>query len=205
MKLKVTLISLILSSCSVFGVLTVKEPAYQLVEKKQGYEIRNYPELTVVQTTVSAEYDDATNIAFNRLFDYISGENSGEVKIEMTAPVSMKPEGVSIKNTGKFFTQRTADGWTMSFVLPERYSIANAPRPTDSNVALAPVSPKKVASLTFTGLWSADNLEDAKQELLQKLAQDEMEFNPESITALGYNPPWTLPFFRRNEIQIEID
>ena len=75
------------TGCSVVGIRTTEEASYTVLAEYDPIEIRDYKELIAVETDVEASYDEASNIAFKKLFDYISGENLGQSKIAMTAPV----------------------------------------------------------------------------------------------------------------------
>ena len=72
-----------IAACSVFGSEAAPEPGYTVVITEEPFMVRDYGELVVVKTSMS----NGSNAAFRRLFNYISGENSGARKIPMTAPV----------------------------------------------------------------------------------------------------------------------
>src|SRR6056297_2896163 len=71
------------AACSVFGGAAAPEPEYSVVLAEPPLELRDYCELVVAKTPMK----DGSGAAFGRLFDYISGENSGARDIAMTAPV----------------------------------------------------------------------------------------------------------------------
>lgn len=75
------------SACSVFAVDSVEEAPYSSVLKDSAFELRDYDAFAVAETRVEADFENAGNIAFRKLFAYISGENTGGAKIEMTTPV----------------------------------------------------------------------------------------------------------------------
>src|SRR5512135_2576789 len=79
-----TLVTMILGGC----IVTVEETKYDVVSKDVNYEIRDYPPYIVAEIIVDGTLESAGNIAFNRLFAYISGKNKASAKISMTAPVS---------------------------------------------------------------------------------------------------------------------
>ena len=63
------------------------ESAYAVIEKDGAFELRQYPAMLLAETLVaSADFEDAGGIAFNRLFQYISGNNRGNRKIAMNSP-----------------------------------------------------------------------------------------------------------------------
>ena len=74
-----------------------------------------------------ADYDQASGDAFNRLFEYISGENSRNEVVDMTAPVITKVMPGEGPNCSSYFT--------MSFYVP--YALqSNPPAPTSADVYL---------------------------------------------------------------------
>ncbi|MGA1729470.1 MAG: heme-binding protein, partial [Steroidobacteraceae bacterium] len=59
--------------------MAIEEPAYAVVERDEGFELRDYPAVLVAETEVEASFERAGNAAFGRLFRYISGANVGQV------------------------------------------------------------------------------------------------------------------------------
>ncbi len=80
-------IPLLLQGCTLFGVMVFEQPQYKTLEVDGDFEIREYPDYYLVETIVEGEYSEASDEAFRRLFDYISGENQQATKISMTSPV----------------------------------------------------------------------------------------------------------------------
>lgn len=64
--------------------------AYSLLESDGSFEIREYPDLMLVTTPMKSQGSDGS---FGRLFGYISGGNDNDLKVAMTTPVFMEPEG----------------------------------------------------------------------------------------------------------------
>jgi hypothetical protein len=61
----------------------------------------------------------------------------------------------------------------------------------------------QVIVIRFSGI-SSDRLIAKKTSELKKYAADQkLEVTGEPVLAF-YNPPWTLPFLRRNEIMLEL-
>lgn len=200
------LISL-LSGCSVFGINSVEEASYDAIHVEGDYELRLYQPMVIAETYVEGEFDAAGDIAFNRLFDYISRDNISSSKIAMTAPVIVDQSGSDrrkkIGMTVPVLEQRKDQGWRYMFVLPAAYTIKTAPAPLDEKVKLSSMPQKKVAVLRFSGL--RDELIISQKTLLLEQWIAAKSWTPASEPRwAGYNPPWTLPFYRRNEVMIDI-
>ena len=78
------------------------------------------------------------------------------------------------------------------------------PRPNNPNISLREIGEKKVAVLRFSGLVNEEKIAKKTSELSQWMASKKLRplTDPELAR---YNPPWTLPFLRRNEILIEVE
>lgn len=211
-KILALLNTLFLAGCSVFGIQSEDSPTYWLVDDSEGsFEIRHYHPYLIAQTEDSGDYDTATKQSFYRLFDYISGKNQGKQKIAMTAPVEQtqkgnkfQPNGEKIQMTAPVFQEKSGNVWTMSFVLPLKYDMETAPKPTDSKITIKEVPEKRVAVLTYTGFMGADKIAEKTKELMAWLKIKKITPLSEPRSA-GYNPPWTIPFLRRNEILVDIE
>ncbi len=207
----IVLASLLLQSCSLVGIRTTEEASYTVVLQDGPYEIRRYEPVMAVRTSVNADdFDDATDVTFNRLFDYITGANLKTQDIAMTAPVfsekSDQTSGQNIAMTSPVLSQQndTTSMWTLTFVLPATFTADNAPIPSDDTVELIQLPEKQVASLTFTGLWSQEEF-DVKGQMLNEWLTEKGYTSIGPSTFAGYDPPWTLPFLRRNEVLIDVE
>lgn len=189
-------------------VMALEQPQFTLLATVDGVEYRHYADYLVVETRVAgvADYQAAANIGFRRLFDYISGANTSQVKIDMTAPVevSSATNGEKIAMTAPVQQAATSDGWLVSFVVPSEYSLDTAPVPQGENVSLRKVAGQLVAVHRFSGRWTARNMSRHRQLLLDALAVAGVTPLGESRTA-AYNAPFVPPFLRRNEILIPVD
>lgn len=203
-KLFVILNTLFLSACSIFGISSVEEAGYNVLKDNANIQIRQYKPLVTAQTEVEANFETASSKAFQRLFDYISGNNKKQQKIAMTTPVIQEKQSEKIAMTAPVFQEKSGKTWFMSFVLPGDYTLANAPVPLDSTVVLKEVPSKKVAVLTYTGFLSEQAIDEKTNELKSWLESNGYKAISLSRSA-GFNPPWTLPFLRRNEIHIDIE
>jgi hypothetical protein len=201
------LILLLSSGCSVVGISNVEEAAYTVVIKDDNFELRDYEPMIVVETTIDDNFEDAGNKAFRRLFAYITGDNVANSEIAMTAPVIADPAGTSpgtdIAMTAPVLQEYGKGGWRYAFVLPAELTLETAPKPLDVNVKLAEVPGKKVAVIQYSGFWSEQSMQDKTSALNDWISANNLTATSEPRWA-GYNPPWTIPFLRRNEVMIDV-
>lgn len=203
-KITLLITCLLLVGCSLFGIQTEDTPIYGLMDEEGDIEIRHYFPYLTAQTEDVGDYESASKLSFLRLFDYINGNNQQQQKIAMTAPVVQEPKSKKIDMTAPVFQEKSGKNWVMRFVLPLDYSLSTAPKPTDPKVILVEIPKKKVAVLQFSGFLSDSALTDKKAELIAWLKTKNIKALSEPRSA-GYNPPWTIPFLRHNEIHIDIE
>ncbi|MBD3257607.1 heme-binding protein [candidate division GN15 bacterium] len=201
------LASLFLNACSVIGAGSYEEPAYTLVEKDGKIEIREYEPFLIAKTVVSGDYDRASGDGFNRLAAYIFGENRSKAEMAMTTPVIQEEAngeaGEKMDMTTPLVQEESGNGWMMAFVIPAKYTMETVPEPIDSNVILEQVPGRLVAAIRYSGMTDEEKMADKEAELRAWL--EERDFNILSdARSARYDPPWTLPFLRRNEILIDI-
>ncbi len=197
-------IFLCLLSILTADLMAIETPKYTVLQEEGSFQVRDYTEYVTAEITVEGKFEEVGSKAFRHLFDYISGNNLKKQKIDMTAPVEQKQKGERINMTAPV-EQKGLDGkYTLSFVLPQSYSLENAPTPNDPRVVIQKNPPRRIACVTFSGLWGESNY----NENLLKL---QMWINSKSFKIIGepiyarYNSPFSLWFLRRNEILIEIN
>ena len=121
----------------------------------------------------------------------------------MTAPV-LEERPVAIAMTAPVLQETGSEYHTVAFIAPEGYTLDTVPVPKDPRVRIREVPPHKVAALRFGGWADAEKVRRKTAELDKKLERDgRTVLSP--FRSAQYNPPWTLPPFRRNEILVEIE
>lgn len=184
-----------------------EEPTHTDQRLTDTVEIRRYGPRIAAETTVNADENRARNIGFRRLAGYIFGANRRDQSISMTAPVSQQPSrsGEQIAMTAPVaqFTD-TDSGWAIRFFMPAKWTMETLPAPNNDQVRLVTVPPATVAVLRFSGDRGPGAVTARTNELLQVL-QDKGLQQTGDPEAWFYDPPWTLPMRRRNEIAIPID
>jgi hypothetical protein len=198
----------VVAGCSVFGIRSgYEQPDYEVVEQiGEDMEVRRYAPRVAVETTAAGEdRDEARSAAFRRLFDYISGENVGNREVAMTAPVESAPEGTDIAMTAPVETSADPTGTVrMRFFLPASFSRETAPAPLDPAVRLSTVPETTLAVRRFTGRWDEETLAAQSDSLLQAIDGSGWHLAGEPIV-MFYDPPFTLPWLRRNEVAVPVD
>ncbi len=87
--------------------------------------------------------------------------------------------------------------------MPASYSMADLPQPTDTRVKLIALPQVKVAVLRYSGSTKDLIVKEKTAALLHSLKLSQWKVVGPS-KALFYNPPWTIPFLRRNEVTVEV-
>ncbi|KXS14664.1 SOUL-domain-containing protein [Gonapodya prolifera JEL478] len=217
---------------SIFGYEHVEQPDYKVIyTSPHGFEVRQYPQLIVAETTyevVNGNYGGG----FMTVAGYIFGKNkkrggsegekvamtapvlmepNSSEKIAMTAPVLMEPNSSEkIAMTAPVMMDGTTTSMTMSFIMPSKYkTVEDLPEPLDPRVKLKTQSPMTLAVLRRSGLLSTSLSQTMGSELLKALATDgkweiDTFIRNGKVTTAGYNPPWALPWVRRNEAMVGV-
>lgn len=202
-SLKQMLASLFLAGCSMVGVRNSAEAAYTVILQEGDFEIRLYQPMLVAETVINADYTNSGSIGFNRLAGYIFGNNRQREKIAMTTPVYREPQGEKIAMTAPVIQQKVADEWLMTFVMPPEYNLNNLPEPLDPLISIKSVAAKKVAVIRYSGSLSEEKIQEKTLQLREWLL--EKSYKPVSpARSAAYDPPWTIPALRRNEVHIDI-
>lgn len=181
----------------------VEHARYSVVASAGDFEIRDYAPQIVAETTVAGERDAAIKEGFRRLAGYIFGDNAGVEKIAMTAPVEQRPQGQKIAMTAPVAQARAGDAWTVRFTMPAEHTLASLPKPNNAAVTLARTPGKRMAALRFSGLAGDDDLAANEAKLVEELNNRGLGAKGPAVYAF-YDPPWTLPWNRRNEILVEV-
>ena len=196
---------MLIAGCSLFGKGSEEQPRYKVVHKEDNKEIRQYESYIVAKTSINGSFKEAQSEGFKILAGYIFGKNKSQQKISMTAPVVQSAESQKISMTAPVIIAPSAEkSWTMTFSMPSSYTLETLPVPDDKRIVIETIPTRYVAALTFTGFWDEEKNTEKAMELKEWIKSlPEYTMTSEGMFA-GYNPPWTLPFFRRNEMLIEL-
>ncbi len=201
--------TILLTGCSLFGIRSgTEQPAYEVVaELGEAVEVRRYgPRLAAEVEVDAAEEDEARNAAFRILAAYIFGANRTQQEIAMTAPVAVAGEsgGEKIAMTAPVETT-SGDGGrlTMRFFLPASLTAETVPIPEDARVRILTVPGQTLAVRRFTG-WRGTAEVDAEETELRRVLDGTVWRPSGDSVAYFYDPPWTIPFLRRNEVALPV-
>lgn len=196
--------------------MAIEEPKYDVIQTDGSFEIRKYAPILIAETFVDGDMDEASSKGFRLIADFIFGNNqvtdsNASSKIAMTAPVTAEPVSKKIPMTAPVTAEpqsfesnmQAAKKWRIHFVMPSQFTLANIPKPKNDAVTLRDVPSKFFVVHSYSGFNSLARIQAKTDEALEWA-------NRKALKVLGqpqlsrYDPPWTLPMFRRNEIMLEV-
>ncbi|KAK1396823.1 Heme-binding-like protein, chloroplastic [Heracleum sosnowskyi] len=198
----------------IFGKISVETPKYQLLKTTPDYEIRKYPPCVIAQVTYNpSQFKGNKDGGFMILANYIGAlgnpQNKMPETIAMTAPVITKssPSSEKIAMTAPVVTKSGDEGsvMVMEFILPDKYNKAEeAPEPVDERVVIREERERKYGVVKFSGSATEEVVAERVGKLKEVLERDGVKIVGEYL--LGrFNPPWTLPMFKTNEVMIPVE
>lgn len=192
------------------------EPPFDVTAKDGDIEVRRYQPMVVAEVEMSGDRDTAINAGFRVLANYIFGANTTKSSIDMTAPVTQQ-SSQKIAMTAPVTQQAAGDGtgsadgglsgsgpWKVRFVMPEGSTLATLPKPNDARVKLIDIPAREVAAIRFSGWSTQSNLASHREKLLKYVEAHKLTATSSPVYAF-YDPPWTLPFWRRNEVMMDLN
>ncbi len=195
----------------VMGVaMANEEPRYELIKKEEDFELRRYQPMIIAEVLVTGTLSEASNKGFRQIADFIFGNNEDPVKkqsekIAMTAPVTMEADISSkIAMTAPVTMEGSAGAWKMAFVMPSKFTMDTLPKPKNPNVTIKQMPAQQLAVVTFSGWVDEEKLAAQTTRLNEWMAKNGLKSSG-SVQLSRYNPPWTLPFWRRNEVWVKLD
>ena len=196
--------------------MAIEEPKYDVIQTDGSFEIRKYAPILIAETFVDGDMDEASSKGFRLIADFIFGNNqvtdsNASSKIAMTAPVTAEPVSKKIAMTAPVTVEpqsfesnmQAAKKWRIHFVMPSQFTLANIPKPKNDAVTLRDIPSKFFVVHSYSGFNSLARVQAKTDEALEWA-------NRKALKVLGqpqlsrYDPPWTLPMFRRNEIMLEV-
>ena len=181
----------------------IEEPDFEVVRRIGNVELRQYAPYVVAEVVLDVAPAEAGGQAFPILAGYIFGNNKGERKLAMTAPVMQAAVPVKMDMTAPVTQTPVTGGMQVQFVLPKGVTVATAPEPLDPRVQLRQMPASLWAVLRYSGTWSQANDDEHLALLRTALATAAIATLGEPVLA-RYNAPFTPWFMRRNEIWLAL-
>ncbi len=163
-----------------------ESPVYDIVFKEGPFEIRAYE--TFMTTFVNEQNLRGTS-GFGVLFGYISGNNTKQMKMKMTVPVINHHDGHQM---------------SMEFVIPSVVRKEGIPDPKNPMVDIKTYPAHYAGVYRFSGRTTKETIDRARQHLEEWLSIKGYQHQDQYRLA-RYNPPFSIPMLRRNEIHVVID
>jgi hypothetical protein len=222
MSLGEILITLLAGVGQLVGIRAgTEQPPYEVVGRVGDAEIRRYAPQIAAEAVVEGPVETARNEGFRRVAGYIFGDNTAKASVAMTAPVVQGREAAggsqpiamtapvvqaragrseAIAMTSPVVQQPAgAESWSIQFIMPSKYTLATLPQPNDPRVRLVEIPARTFAVVRFSGLGREDAVARHEKALDAALAGSSWRAVGEPVTWY-YDPPWTVPFLRRNEV-----
>jgi hypothetical protein len=222
MSLGEILITLLAGVGQLVGIRAgTEQPPYEVVGRVGDAEIRRYAPQIAAEAVVEGPVETARNEGFRRVAGYIFGDNTAKASVAMTAPVVQGREAAggsqSIAMTAPVVQARAGrsesiamtapvvqqpaggESWSIQFIMPSKYTLATLPQPNDPRVRLVEIPARTFAVVRFSGLGREDAVARHEKALDAALAGSSWRAVGEPVTWY-YDPPWTVPFLRRNEV-----
>jgi hypothetical protein len=166
----------------------LETPNYQETNKQGSFSFRHYSGLILATTKVHDSQVFALKTGFRLVAAYIFGSNQEEVKIEMTKPVLQMGQNKD---------------WQIAFIMPQKFDLSELPKPKSIEVKLSVLPAADYLVSRFSGRIRQKHLLSHYQNLKAYAKKKGCKIEGDPIFAF-YNPPWTLPILRRNEIWLKL-
>lgn len=192
------------------GAMANEEPRYEVVKKEDDFEVRRYQPMIIAEVLVTGTLSEASNKGFRQVADFIFGNNEDPVKkqaekIAMTAPVTIEADTSSkIAMTAPVTLEGSGGSWKLAFVMPSKFTMETLPKPKNPNITIKQMPVQQLAVVTFSGWVDEEKLAAQTTRLNEWMAKNGLKASG-SAQLSRYNPPWTLPFWRRNEVWMKLD
>mmetsp|Transcript_34437 Transcript_34437/g.83300 ORF Transcript_34437/g.83300 Transcript_34437/m.83300 type:complete len:325 (-) Transcript_34437:182-1156(-) len=202
--------------CQALGITHGQHVEYETLYTARRYTIRKYESAVAAQ--ICGLSDDE---AFSKLARYagyrtiLLPHNRERGRIERTLPIintrSRVPMGAesswflfnstaSAETEAKFNTEEC-----MQWILPNRMTLYDAPKPFDRRVQLVGIPGRSLAvSRWFNGKANTSTILEKAENFLTSLEKDGCVIDRSRWQLHRYNDPLTIPRYRRNEIAVPI-
>ena len=173
-------------------------PEFTTIKKlTQEIDVREYRDSIWVTVDMKGDREVSNKNSFWSLFNYISGKNMINEKIEMSVPVLVKV------NSKIPFTSEEKWG-SMSFFLGYKYQVdKTAPLPTGDGVVLTSIKSRRYGVISYSGYSNNEKQLENLSKLGTHLSNQGISFVNDYFLFAGYDAPYKF-WSRHNEIWVEL-
>lgn len=159
---------------TLFVIRGIEGPSYMVIEKKDGYEIREYEAYIVAEVEVEGDMRTAMNSGFRQLAGYIFGGNTTKSSIAMIVPVmDTTKASENIAMTSPVMERVSNSGKRIvAFTMPSKYTLENLPKPDNENIHFRIVGKSQKAVLIYTWYATSKRVDEKKKLLNDLLIHD---------------------------------
>jgi len=189
---------LLILLCISSAFAALETAPYTVLKDHESWEEREMPALKWISTDVwdlMPHDGPERSKAFQRLFNYIDGQNSESMKVPMTAPVTFRitpGEGPNCESN-----------YTMSFFIPMDLQELT-PMPLDETLYIEERPSIRVAAKRFGGFPNDIQFSVEAAELYELAALEGVEVSDIPLWTAGYDGPAVI-INRRNEVWLEMN
>lgn len=183
----------------------IEEPPFRVIEKVGDIEIRSYGIRLVAETYADGTEEEAREAGFRTLASFIFGKNEKQnAPSALGLGTSLTKPSESIAMTSPVEQALIApERWKIRFYMPAKYSASSLPAPLNPDVRVHEAPGETMAVLRFSDGRDAAAVLKRTTTLLKNLATTRWIQSGPPVSSF-YDPPWTLPFLRRNEVAVPV-
>ena len=179
-----------------------EQPPFDVLAEDGPFQHRRYAPMLVASVTVTGERNDATDEAFGQLAAYIFASDREGEEIAMTTPVTQAVRGndpmVTLAGGGV-----EAGGYTVRFTMPAEWTPETLPAPANPNIVIETLPEREMAVITFSGR-ATDEAVREQAEALNGYIERHSLMPDGTVEYAYYDPPFTPPPGRRNEVMMGV-
>ena len=197
------IILIICASILYVAKLETDNITYEVINKDNDVEIRQYEKMILALSTQNGNYNHAFEQGFKELTSYMFGANADSIKIKMIMPVlEIFDRGNEIERQKKCLKENK---WHIGFIMQAQYKLCTLPSPTNNSINFESYPARKFIVKRFIGSITPERIKK-NINILDEYAKNNQLIIVDTLPILArFNPPWTLPFLKRSEIMIQID
>lgn len=173
---------------SLLNLKAQDEARFSLMMSQGPFEVRLYQKLLCARVSLPGSFEEALKEGVRHLSEYLEGTNFKVRKILHAGPL--------------FQLQKNND-WEVGMVLPPEWDIFSVPKPISRFIKIEEWAPHAVGVLRYRGSLTPDIFHRKGEELKRWIKKKGLNsIGPVRLSR--HDHFWATPFFRPNEVHLDI-